>query len=191
MLASGPARPVPAGPRGGHRPAGVRGRAPPGHFSLHYSLGLCYSGSCGFSHPLICPDLAVPYLRRALALLGEEGESFARPSSTPWETRSSAAGTRRRSPRPDGHRVLSRGRPDLRRICQARRLGAHLFQPRQHLVRSLGDHTERTTGRRPSFTTKNLCESEPVKRIPSGMQPCWKISGAHIAGSPAAPPATM
>lgn len=47
-------------------------RARPGNLSLHYSLGLCYSGACGFGHPLICPDLAIPYLRRALALLGED-----------------------------------------------------------------------------------------------------------------------
>ncbi len=48
-------------------------RAQPDNLSLHYSLGVCHSGACGFSHPQICPDLAVPYLRRALALLGERG----------------------------------------------------------------------------------------------------------------------
>ncbi len=44
-------------------------RARPGDFSLYYSLGLCYAGACGFRHPLICRDLAICYLRRALALL--------------------------------------------------------------------------------------------------------------------------
>lgn len=44
----------------------------PADFRLHYTLGLCYSGACGVGHPLVCPDMAVPYLRRALALLGED-----------------------------------------------------------------------------------------------------------------------
>jgi tetratricopeptide (TPR) repeat protein len=48
-------------------------RAQPGNLPVYYLLGLCYSGTCGFSHPLICPNLAVAYLRRALALLGEDG----------------------------------------------------------------------------------------------------------------------
>jgi len=47
-------------------------RAQPGDLSLHYSLGLCYSGACGVSHPLICPDLAIPYLRRALGFAGKD-----------------------------------------------------------------------------------------------------------------------
>lgn len=48
-------------------------RAQPGNISLHYSLGRCYSGACGFRHPLICSSLAAGYLRHALALLGEDG----------------------------------------------------------------------------------------------------------------------
>jgi tetratricopeptide (TPR) repeat protein len=47
-------------------------RAQPCNPSLYYSLGLCYSGACGFSHPLICQDLAICYLRRALSLLKED-----------------------------------------------------------------------------------------------------------------------
>lgn len=47
-------------------------REQPCNPSLYHSLGLCYGGACGFNHPLICPDLAIPYLRRALALLGQD-----------------------------------------------------------------------------------------------------------------------
>jgi len=40
----------------------------PGDFRLHYKLGICYSGCCK-SHPLVHPEMAVPYLRQALQLL--------------------------------------------------------------------------------------------------------------------------
>jgi tetratricopeptide (TPR) repeat protein len=51
-------------------------RLRPGDFRLHYRLGQCYSGCCR-SHPLVDPDMAVPYLRQALRFLGS-GPGIAR-----------------------------------------------------------------------------------------------------------------
>jgi tetratricopeptide (TPR) repeat protein len=44
-------------------------RQQPDNFRLHYMLGLCYGGGCR-RHSLTHPDMAVPYLRKALRLLG-------------------------------------------------------------------------------------------------------------------------
>jgi tetratricopeptide (TPR) repeat protein len=41
----------------------------PGHFELHYTLGICYSGSCR-PHAQTSPEMAASYLREALRLLG-------------------------------------------------------------------------------------------------------------------------
>ena len=46
-------------------------RRQPGDFLIHYQLGLCYAGGCR-AHALANPDMAVPYLRRALLLMGTE-----------------------------------------------------------------------------------------------------------------------
>jgi len=43
----------------------------PSDFRLHYRLGQCYSGCCR-PHPLVHPDMAVPFLRQALRLLGSD-----------------------------------------------------------------------------------------------------------------------
>jgi tetratricopeptide (TPR) repeat protein len=49
----------------------------PGDFRLHYRLGACYSGCCRH-HALVHPEMAVPYLRHALRLLGTDaGEARA------------------------------------------------------------------------------------------------------------------
>jgi tetratricopeptide (TPR) repeat protein len=47
----------------------VRGH--PYDFRLHYRLGLCYGGCCR-DHPLVQPDMAIPYLRQALRLAGAD-----------------------------------------------------------------------------------------------------------------------
>lgn len=41
----------------------------PGDFRLHYRLGMCYGGSCR-PHSLVSPEMAVPYFRQALRLVG-------------------------------------------------------------------------------------------------------------------------
>lgn len=46
-------------------------RLRPGDYSLHYRLGICYGGCCR-SHPLVHPDMAIPYFRQALRFLGDE-----------------------------------------------------------------------------------------------------------------------
>ena len=43
--------------------------AEPDNFELLYRLGVCYGGGC--RHPLTRPDMAIPYLRRALRLAPE------------------------------------------------------------------------------------------------------------------------
>lgn len=48
-------------------------RLRPGDFRLHFHLGRCYSGCCR-SHPLVHPEMAVPYLRQALRLLGPDAK---------------------------------------------------------------------------------------------------------------------
>ena len=42
--------------------------AQPYNFRLHYRLGQCYGGGCR-QHPLVYPEMAVPYLRQALRLV--------------------------------------------------------------------------------------------------------------------------
>jgi len=46
-------------------------RLRPHDYRLHYRLGLCYGGSCR-PHPLVRPEMAVPYLRQALRIIGPE-----------------------------------------------------------------------------------------------------------------------
>jgi tetratricopeptide (TPR) repeat protein len=43
----------------------------PHDFRLHYRLGLCYSGNCR-PHALVHREMAIPYLRHALRLVGED-----------------------------------------------------------------------------------------------------------------------
>ena len=53
----------------------------PSSYRLHYMLGVCYGGRCR-SHSLTDPDMAIPYLRHALRLLGSH-EALARAAI--WE----------------------------------------------------------------------------------------------------------
>lgn len=46
-------------------------RERPGDFRLYYRLGSCYSGCCK-THTMVHPEMAIPYLRQALRLLGSD-----------------------------------------------------------------------------------------------------------------------